>query len=511
MEPNLMPASGLQSGGTGPTQSAPAIQRTKNSLVIPVVAAAFLVILFAMMAAEVTPGMPSEGTDWAMYVMHARNLVKGLPYTQTGYVFQPESTTEIAATSYPSGFPILLAPFYAVFGPDLKLFKVLNCAFLVLSLWPIYLFARRSLRQISSFLLILSLGLSALYFGSFNAIGSDAPYQLAAFLVLLLLLRIYDRRLNETDPWKWGLLAGFSIACAYLIRPFGLAFLLAVAGFDLLKRHRPSTFLIATITALLPPIVLNNLLLHKDSSYSYQFTLAISPIVQHALAYIGFLSYIFVNTVSHAFRYVLWGVTLILALIAVIRRGRAALGLTELYVLVIFAVDCAFWQPFPRYLLSIFPVYMVYIFDGFQTLVTRVPQRFTLPIQVSAAVVLLLVPAVNAALLRPDASDTLITAPRYEQLCAEVRRQTAPDTLVIFWNPRVLAFSTGRRSSGWPSEGPPDRIVTYFRRVLPDYIVTDNSRPDDRRFLIPVVRDASLQLATVYQNDRFSLLRVLRR
>ena len=117
----------------------------KTRLAIPVLAIAFAVFLYAFMAAELSPGVHSEGTDWAMYVMHARNIVKGLPYAQTGYVFQPGSTTETGANSYPSGYPLLVAPFYAVFGLNIKLFKLLNVAFLVLSLWPVYWYARRTL------------------------------------------------------------------------------------------------------------------------------------------------------------------------------------------------------------------------------------------------------------------------------------------------------------------------------------------------------------------------------
>ncbi len=480
----------------------------KTRLAIPVLAAAFLVLLYAFLAAELSPGMNSQGTDWAMYVMHARNIVKGLPYTQTGYVFQPESTTEVGARSYPSGYPLLLAPFYAVFGLDIRLFKLLNVAFLVLSLWPVYLYARRTLPPAGSFLIIVAFGFSMLFLELFDGFGSDAPYQLVSFLLLLLLLRIYDRRLNETDPWKWGLLAGFGIAGAYLIRPVGLAFLIAAAGTELLRKRRPTRFLVAMAAAFAPPMLLNNLLLHKDSSYAYQFTLSIPLIVRHAVAYAGYFSYVFASPLSRYFRYLLWAATLLLVLLAISKRIRAGLGVTELYLLVILAVVSIYWAPSPRYLFCVMPIYMVYMLEGFRTLVARVPQRFARPLQGAAAALLLLAPAANAFLVRPDPNDTLVTAPEYEALCAVVRRQTAPNSLVIFWNPRVFALSTGRFSSGWPAEGPPERMIQYLRRVLPDYIVVDKGRTDDRRFLMPALAAGPLRFDTVYENDQFSLMRL---
>jgi hypothetical protein len=52
-------------------------------------------------------------------------------------------------------------------------------------------------------------------------------------------------------------------------------------------------------------------------------------------------------------------------------------------------------------------------------------------------------------------------------------------------------------------------MTNYLRRVHPDYIVADKSRPDDRRFLLPALAAAPLRLATVYENGQFSLTRVL--
>jgi hypothetical protein len=52
-------------------------------------------------------------------------------------------------------------------------------------------------------------------------------------------------------------------------------------------------------------------------------------------------------------------------------------------------------------------------------------------------------------------------------------------------------------------------MSNYLRRVHADYIVADKSRPDDRRFLIPLLTNGPLRLAAVYANDQFSLMRVL--
>ena len=54
------------------------------------------------------------GGDNAMYLLHARNLLSGMPYTDTGYLYNPASGR--FPVSYPPVFPLLLAPLVALFG-----------------------------------------------------------------------------------------------------------------------------------------------------------------------------------------------------------------------------------------------------------------------------------------------------------------------------------------------------------------------------------------------------------
>jgi len=441
-------------------------------------------------------------------VMHARNIATGRPYTQTGYVFQPESTTEVGANAYPSGLPLILAPVYGVEGLNLRLFKLLNALFLVLSLWPAYLFARQTLSRVASLILIVALGFSWFFLTNFDSIGSDAPYQLVSLWVLLFLLRIYQQRRDETNPWMSGVWAGLSIAAAYLIRPVGIAFLLSLAGVEILRKRRPSPFLIAAAASFVPLLFLNNFLFHTDGGYTHQFTLSPSTIAHHVFDYARYFSYVFANPVSNKYRYILWIVTLIPVLFGLLKRVRGAWGITELYVLTLLAVDCVYWGTTARYLLPIMPIYLVYMIEGFEAIVARVPPRLVLPLKAAAATLFLLAPAANAFLMHPDSKDTLVTATPYEELCAAIRRQTDPHALVIFWNPRVLALSTSRQASGWPAEGDSAEMIHYLQRVHPNFIVADKKRLDDQRFLLPVLAASPLQLNTVYENDRFRLVQL---
>jgi hypothetical protein len=478
-----------------------------EKFVMPGLAAVFILFVTFFYVSKTTPGMLTEATDWAMYVTHAHNIVKGRPYTETKYVFQPESTTEVGSNAYPSGLPLLLAPIYAVEGLNIKHYKYLNCLFLALSLWPAYMLARQTLSGIASLLLIIVLGFSWIYLASFDLIGSDAPYAFISLWVLILLLRIYRLGLDETNPWTWGLWSGLTIAVAYIFRPIGLSFLLAVGGFELLRKRKISAFLLAVATAFVPLMLLNNMLFHADGGYTHQISSSVSMVAHHALEYLSYTSYLFLNPVSKLYRFFIWGFTFILLLVGLARRVRGGTwGITELYVLVMMTVNCVYWSTTARYLLPVLAIYLIYVFEGFEFAAERIPARLVKPLSVLAAVLILFVPAANAVHFRSDPTDTLVTSPPFDQLCAAVRSQTDSNALIVFWTPRVLVLSTDRFSSGWPV-GPPDEIYRYLNRVRPGYIITDNQRPDDRQFLIPALAGSPSLVSPIFENGRFRLLR----
>jgi hypothetical protein len=63
------------------------------------------------------------GDDFSMYILHARNIVQGSNYQDTGYLYDP-FTAVIGPRFYPPVFPLALAPLYALFGLNLTSMKV---------------------------------------------------------------------------------------------------------------------------------------------------------------------------------------------------------------------------------------------------------------------------------------------------------------------------------------------------------------------------------------------------
>src|ERR1035437_6792984 len=69
------------------------------------------------------------GDDFAQYIHQAKNIVKGIPQAKTGYIYK-EQDPMYGPRCYPSGFPLLLAPVYAMAGNSIYAFNIYMSVFL---------------------------------------------------------------------------------------------------------------------------------------------------------------------------------------------------------------------------------------------------------------------------------------------------------------------------------------------------------------------------------------------
>ena len=466
-----------------------------------------LAAIFAAYLAVLSDGMPAAATDWAMYVMHTHNILTGRPYADTGYVFQPEAAF-MGPQSYPSGYPLMLAPVYAVFGFHIRAFKVLSDLALVLSLWPLYVLCRRVLPLPYAICIIVATGFGYEYIGIQNTVNSDAPYQLLSFLGLVLMQWIYDRGKDAGRQWRWGAVAGIVLSVAYLTRPIGLALILAVILSTVFRQRRLSFFLAALVSVFVLAALLNNTLFHRDSAYNDQFIFSAAAIVQKAVTYLGYLSHAFANPWSNRLRYLLWSVSVPLVLVGIpINIRRRGNMLLEIYTLILVGVLCIYILPNTRYLAPILPLYLSYAALGWEAVLERIPNAYRTASQTVAAAALLLPAAINLAYLPSIEQDTFVARPAFEQLCKEIQKEVGPHEYILFWNPRVLALYTNRAASAYPLADAPE-VERYLNRIRPNYVVLDKHWDDDHHYLAPVVESQPQQYVAVFENERYKLERI---
>ena len=78
------------------------------------------------------------GGDFSMFIHHAKNIVEGVDYEDTGYIYNP-NVPLLAPKTYPPVFPLLLVPIYKWFGLNFTIMKIEIVLFFLLSLFIIFL------------------------------------------------------------------------------------------------------------------------------------------------------------------------------------------------------------------------------------------------------------------------------------------------------------------------------------------------------------------------------------
>ncbi|MET0399847.1 MAG: hypothetical protein ABW277_23870, partial [Longimicrobiaceae bacterium] len=147
-------------------------------------AAAVLVALLHAAAPGNGPG-PTYGDDWALYLLHARSLVEGRPYADTGFLVNPLNPW-FSPQRYPPGFPLLLAPVYAAAGLDFRALKGVVVLGLAGALLLLARLARRELPPAAAAGVVLLAGLHPFVWTFRDDLLPDLPFTFLCLLSLAL-------------------------------------------------------------------------------------------------------------------------------------------------------------------------------------------------------------------------------------------------------------------------------------------------------------------------------------
>lgn len=162
--------------------------------------------------------------DSALYLKEAIHIAEGRSLHNLGYMYN-DAFAGLSPSAYPVGWPLLLAPFYAIFGLDFHAFHLLTSGLLVISGIVFFKVFRRYLAPPLAFggvLLTLYHPYVLLLKGH---ILSEIPFTLFVFLTLLAYLKEWHRH----RPVIMLMLATMTL----LVRPVGITLLAAICASEL--------------------------------------------------------------------------------------------------------------------------------------------------------------------------------------------------------------------------------------------------------------------------------------
>jgi hypothetical protein len=180
------------------------------------------------------------GDDFASYIMQARSIAEGSlrSFIEENKFTVEQSTRMVGPVAAPWGTPLMLAPLYRLFGPNMLALKGLNVACYILFLASLAFFLRDRHPFPLLVLLVSFFAFNPMLLSLLNEILSDFPFLLLSTVCVFLIGRVAveDRPLfgRVVDRCLLGAL----FAAALFTRTNGLLLVVTLVGVHLVRIGR---------------------------------------------------------------------------------------------------------------------------------------------------------------------------------------------------------------------------------------------------------------------------------
>ena len=175
------------------------------------------------------------GDDFALYLRQAKALAignVGEVVSDNRFAIENSAWSTFSPYTYPWGWPLVLAPLYAVFGLDYEVFKFVEVLAFCLFLLTFFALVRPRAGAIVATLLTTLIGLSPIYIGGTGAVLSDIPYLGLVGLSLWWIDRVRTAGLLAA-PRNHLVAIGLLLAFTYNVRREGVTLVIALAALHL--------------------------------------------------------------------------------------------------------------------------------------------------------------------------------------------------------------------------------------------------------------------------------------
>ena len=460
-----------------------------------------------------------EGHRWAgdfsMYVHHAKNIVEGKPFGETGYIYNPHYP-QLGPKTYPPVFPLLLAPAYKVFHLDLRPMKMEIIAFFMLALTLLIIITSREISFPYQILLIGIVGLNPFFWDFKDYVLSDIPFLVFTYISLFLFHRTYAKGSRSKIRIIDSLWIGIFMYLSFGTKTIGFVLIPSVIILDLIKRRKLSLYVIMTIGIFSILMILQTLLIHGDSDYFDQF-FPFRPIyiLKNIVIYMSSLAQFF-DTGYHSLlwlQYALFISIIIFSGFGYYSRLKS-ITIYEVFLPLYMAI-VILWpthQGF-RFLIPVIPFVIFYFFIGYKRVVNYLSRRFghislnkclRYPIVLWIAFIAFAYVCKYSTLDFTSISDGIHTN-ETKALFQYINEYTKQDDVFMCKNPRILNLYTGRKSSVYFNPVDKKDLWNYIREIGATHLIVETKGPSFLARFIQLYKDS---LYLTYSNKDFQVYRV---
>ncbi len=441
----------------------------------------FLVLaLTAFHLLTISPGHSWFSCDFALYLQHTENILHGVEYSRTGYLFNPQKI--ISPPAYPPVLPLLLAPVYALFGLNFWVLKAWIVLFFGAMLFTVLLWGGKYLKAHFIYLLPLLLGLNPALWEHKNSVFSDLPFLFFMFLVVLLVeWRNQDPDRIGRKWWAW-IVMGLLIYVAFATRSVGLILAPSLIAHDLIRYRRPTLFSVGASLLALGAVFLQGLLIGSQGSGVTGYMTQLKGIGYHNF-YNLFLAFKNIGRLTLGgpppwLSYPLFALALATALIGMVSQLKKGDIFAHLMTVCYFGILFIFPHQPTRYLFILLPFFFLWFLLGLQVLGGLPLRRLVRPVTAFLIVAVFFCYGSKYAFLIQAPPRPGVTDPPALELYEYFERETGESDRVMFSNPRVLAFFTGRKSSVWHCPEDMEELLAYMYRIKATHLVLPLWKPE---------------------------------
>lgn len=405
------------------------------------------------------------GGDFSEYIAQARAIVTGTIDEQVrsnSYIIS--NSTPLGDIVYPWGFPIMLTPFYALFGKSFFFLKlpVMFC-FSVSAVFCALLF-RKHFSFFQAELLTLFVVANPVTISFCNQVLSDIPFMCLSIITLYF----FDGLFYTTDKNRqiaFGFCSGIFSFLAFMTRTNGIVFPCLLATLHILyllskngrikatmsKLHFKE-FASLNLTAQLLPYFLfallcliQNLFLPKAGMTHLSLYFPISPIktVKNALYYCKVFSDFFPFRKSISIFFYAW-----LAPIFIYGFVRHIFRQPIISIYFLGTMGIILFAPFTggiRYVFPAIPVMIVFAGYGVRELMDNLvsknkPMRFAVFLEIISLLACIQIYSAS----RKGIAEYGAYSVDAKEMYAAIETETEKSDKIIFFKPRVLYLETGR-------------------------------------------------------------------
>jgi hypothetical protein len=482
-------------------------------------AAGYGIILVAVLffIFTIRPGH-NWGGDFALYIAHAINISSGQPYSDTGFIYNPNDPF-LSPRSYPPVFPLLLAPIYRIFGLNLYAMKIAGILTFAVFLMLFYRYVCNRLDSpVAQVLVVASLAFSPWFWEAKDHILPDFIFMLFLYTTIMLMDRISGAREARQPQYLTGVVVGLLVYLVYATRSLGLFIIPALVLHDIIRHRMISrmTLIISVVFALF--YLAQNEFMSTDQSYFDSLRViqnieevtggavheqednrfvgeGVIAVIKNNIQVLGdrlprklyeysqmMSGYWFIGDSVIPGR-VLFSVMTILAVTGFLGFIIKAPSMGDYFILTYIMILLVVPFQQQRYMLPLVPLYLLYIFRGTEQIKQFATKqgackysRFLNALPVIVFMIIAASYVSSYSLSDPLAIERGVESMESKELFDFIRVNTPGDSLIIFHKPRPLALFTGRRAVKYHWELDLDKLwreligmgATHI--ILPKYI-----------------------------------------